>query len=151
MSVSGRLGYGDVVFVAHNSRFDLPMFSPYIRNLIGTVCTLKLARKCYPDMPNHKLQTLREMLSLDGGDAHSAMGDVLVAHALMRRIMDDFTLGFDELVAFHDEPAFVKTMPFGKHKGVPLQELPASYKLWLLSLPDLDENLRYSLQLVVLS
>ena len=33
-------------------------------------------------------------------------------------------------------------MPFGKHKGMPIEELPHAYLLWLRSRPDLWEPLR---------
>lgn len=141
-------GYGDVVFVAHNAKFDLPMFKPYIANHDGTVCTLKLARRLYKEAPNHKLQTLREFLGLEYGAAHRALGDVITTHALLKRVMIDFDLSLEEIIELHNTPTFVKVMPFGKHKGTPLQELPASYKSWLMSLDDLDDNLRYSLNLV---
>ena len=36
-------------------------------------------------------------------------------------------------------------MPFGKHKGVPLNEVPSDYKSWLLGQPDIDPYLRKAL------
>jgi uncharacterized protein (DUF3820 family) len=33
------------------------------------------------------------------------------------------------------------TMPFGKHKGTPLRELPDDYLLWLSLLPELRDPL----------
>jgi hypothetical protein len=32
-------------------------------------------------------------------------------------------------------------MPFGKHRGTPLEDLPAEYLLWLGCLPDLRQPL----------
>ena len=32
-------------------------------------------------------------------------------------------------------------MTFGKHKGVPIKDLPADYKRWLLGQPELDPYL----------
>jgi exodeoxyribonuclease X len=43
------------------------------------------------------------------------------------------------------QPILVKKMPFGKHKGTPLEKLPGSYTKWLLGLDNLDEDMRYSL------
>lgn len=36
----------------------------------------------------------------------------------------------------------MKTMPFGKHKGQPLAEVPTTYLRWLAGLDDLREPLR---------
>lgn len=36
-------------------------------------------------------------------------------------------------------------LTFGKHKGVLITALPEDYKQWLLSLPDLDKDVRYTL------
>jgi len=54
-----RLCFGATV-VAHNANFDLS-FLPAIAHL-PSLCTLRLARHCFPDAPNHKNQTLREYL-----------------------------------------------------------------------------------------
>jgi hypothetical protein len=37
-------------------------------------------------------------------------------------------------------------MPFGKHRGKQLSELPAGYLAWLLTLPDLNAWLRQALE-----
>lgn len=139
------LGYGDVVYFGHNAAYDLQMLRPYIANLDAAVCTVKLARRIYPDAPNHKLQTLREWLDLGAGDAHRALGDVITTHSLIQRMMRDTGFSIDELVEFSTQPYLIERMPFGKHKGMPLESLPPAYRRWLLDLEDLDDNLRYSL------
>jgi exodeoxyribonuclease X len=37
-------------------------------------------------------------------------------------------------------------MPFGKHKGVPMGDVPADYKRWLLNQPDVDPYLAIALR-----
>jgi len=37
-------------------------------------------------------------------------------------------------------------MPFGKHKGLPIREVPADYRRWLLGQSDVDPYLRRALQ-----
>ena len=37
-------------------------------------------------------------------------------------------------------------MPFGKHKGLPLSEVPSDYKRWLLGKGDIDPYLRTALE-----
>jgi len=36
-------------------------------------------------------------------------------------------------------------MPFGKHKGTPMADVPRDYKAWLLNQPDVDPYLRKAL------
>lgn len=70
--------------VAHNARFDLS-FLPELGHL-PSLCTVALARRCFPDAPNFKCQTLREYLQIElDAPAHRALGDALVtAHILLR-------------------------------------------------------------------
>jgi len=139
-------GYGDILFCAHNAAYDLPMVKPHIGNLVGTLCTLKLARRIYPDAENHKLQTLRYTFGLDAGDAHRAMGDVVATHALLKQMVRDTSMGVLDLHAWVNQPQVVDTINFGKHKGCKLKDLPKNYVTWLLGLDNLDDDLRFSLQ-----
>lgn len=82
--------------VAHNAAFDLA-FLPAIAHL-RSMCTLRLARYCFPDAPNHKNQTLREYLKIDDDlrhvahalTAHRALSDALVTAAILLRCLDRF-------------------------------------------------------------
>lgn len=136
----------DLVFVAHNAPFDWKFFEPYVPNHHGTIDTLRLARHVYPDAENHKLQTLRYMHKLDGGDAHSAMGDVRVCLGLLKRVAEVEGLGIRELISLSYTPIDVQYMPFGKHKGAALSSLPGHYVKWLLNLDNIDDDLRLSLE-----
>lgn len=75
--------------VAHNASFDLG-FLPALHRL-PSLCTVRLARRAFPDAPNFKNQTLRTYLNLDRDaqlaafPAHRALGDAMVtAHILLR-------------------------------------------------------------------
>ena len=139
-------GYGDIVFVGHQCSFDLPMVRHYIKNLDSTVCTLKLARRIYPDAENHKLQTLRYTFGLEAGDGHRAMGDVITTHSLLKRMVADTGLSFFELAEFVNQPQIVEKIGFGKHKGTKLSDLPPNYIRWLLTEAKIDDDLKFSLQ-----
>ena len=80
--------------VAHNAAFDvgfLPMlaYRPWI-------CTVRLARRFFPNAPNFKNQTLRAYLGIDVDPAfrhlkaHRALGDALVTAAIFLRCMERF-------------------------------------------------------------
>lgn len=90
--------------VAHNASFDLG-FLPAVAHL-PSLCTLRLARHCFPAAPNHKNQTLRHYLRVDDDlrhlchlelvegrpQAHRALDDALVTAAILLRCLDRFEL-----------------------------------------------------------
>jgi exodeoxyribonuclease X len=136
----------DIIVIAHNAPFDVRFISKYME-IMGSVCTLRLARNIYPDSPDHKLQTLRHYLELEvDGDAHSASGDVAVLVALVRKMREDTGMDLDDMYTHATNLPPINKMPFGKHKGTPLKDLPPNYVTWLLSLPDLSDDLKISLQ-----
>lgn len=138
---------GGIVVVAHNAAHDMQYLGPIIPELTGVLCTLKCARKIYVEAPDHKLQTLRYWLNLDVSDAeaHSAAGDVEVTLALLKRLMQDSGLGLEGLLDISKAPMHIAKMPFGKHKGEKLADLPKPYVDWLLNKAEIDEDLRYTL------
>jgi exodeoxyribonuclease X len=143
-------GFESVVLIAHNAPFDA-RFLRRVWNIVETLDTLKLARQFYPKAPDHKLQTLRYYLDLEvlyKGDAHSALFDVYCVYALLVRMVKDSGRSLEELIKLGNKPVEYKTMPWGKHKGVALDKLPPRYVTWLLGLPDLDSELRASLEKV---
>lgn len=86
---------GDAPMVAHNAAFDrrfwvaelaragLPAPQPY-------ACTLLLARRLYPQAPDHKLGTLVDFHGLPRtGAAHRALADAEMAASLLRHIGHD--------------------------------------------------------------
>jgi exodeoxyribonuclease X len=139
---------GDIVFVAHNAQFDFKFVKQYIVEHAGTICTLKLARILYPDAPDHKLQTLRYYLELPQNvtDSHSAAGDVEVTLNLLKHMAGKSGLDLQGLLVLAGAPVPIKEMPFGKHKGKPLAQVPKDYIKWLLSEPNVDPDLRYALE-----
>lgn len=86
---------GDTPFVAHNASFDRKFLdAEYARagleRQTDVACSLLLARRMYPNMPNHKLGTLVRLLSLPSqGTYHRALADAeMTAHLLARMILD---------------------------------------------------------------
>ena len=49
--------------------------------------------------------------------------------------------------AAHDD--YMTEMPFGKHRGVPLDQIPRGYLRWLLAECDLSPSLREDIEAVV--
>lgn len=140
----------NLILCGHNVAFDIRMCRSILPEQFTALCTLKLARALWPNAPDHKLQTLRYMLGLDAGDAHRAMGDVKACVSMLRRIRDDAGLTLADMLNIVSQPMSLDTlMPFGKHKGTPLRELPRNYVSWALSpngLTSCDPDLRAALE-----
>lgn len=145
----------DAILIAHNNdTFDFPMLrNEAQRHEIelpawSFVDSLKWARRYRPDLPRHTLQFLREIYGIKANNAHRALDDVVVLHQLFVAMTDD--LSIEEVFALLNRPRDLQHMPFGKHQGVPLKNLPSDYLRWLsgsgaFEKPE-NEDLRRSLQ-----
>lgn len=132
--------------IGHNVAFDIKVLGNVLPSDYTKLCTLKLSRLLWPDAPDHKLQTLRYQFRLESGDAHRAMGDVMTCVSLLRAMAEYTGKDLQGLQALANSPLPLTTaMPFGKHKGTPLQDLPRSYVRWLLDTADIDPDLREAL------
>lgn len=148
---------GNTVLIAHNNdRFDVHFLrKEYQRSDIempdwNFLDTLVWARRYRPDLPRHSLQFLREMYGIEENNAHRALEDVKILHQLFQMMIDD--LSIDEVYSLLKEPRLIQNMPFGKHQGTPLAEVPSNYINWLkkegfFQKPD-NESLRQSLEAI---
>ena len=117
---------GQVVMIGHNVQFDLRYIGPYIPNLVGQICTLKLARRYLPDEENHKLQTLMHSLKLQRRGSHRADSDVFTTIGLVKHLSKVSGKSLSEMLEAMGDFIKVEVMPFGKHKGTPLPALTSS-------------------------
>ncbi|YAP79637.1 exodeoxyribonuclease X [Xenorhabdus stockiae] len=136
--------------VAHNAAFDSRMMpemdAPFI-------CTLKLAKRLWPDMESHSNQYLRYALKLDvfvpdGLHAHRALYDCIVTAALFKRIKDESDWSDEEMLEISHQPSLLHKFRFGKHKGMTFEEVKktnSSYFTWLLKQPDIDPDIEFTL------
>lgn len=93
--------------------------------------SLKWARRYRPDLPRHSLQFLRQIYGIAENQAHRAMDDVLVLHQIFSIMIDDLAIEMVlELLGVGGE-TIPEVMPFGKHQGKPLKEVPVEYFTWL--------------------
>jgi DNA polymerase III epsilon subunit-like protein len=149
MVASGFPLFGeDVVLTCHNASFDYRFLKDFMHEESKTLCTLKAARVIYPDAENHKQATLAAMLGIQVAreKAHSADGDLDVLMQLIKCLCRDADCDLDELLHIQNIPKKVTKIPFGKHKGKNLSDLPDDYVTWLLNKCDnLNPDLRASL------
>ena len=86
---------GDTPMVAHNAAFDRKFWQAELARLSlpapqPFACTVLLARRLYPDAPNHKLGTLADWFALPRtGRAHRALADAEVTAELLARMLHD--------------------------------------------------------------
>lgn len=98
---------GSTPVVAHNASFDKKFWEAELAYLAlpatnTFACTMLLARRIYPQAPNHKLATLVQWLGLpQTGRAHRAMVDAEVTSHLWCRIQQDVCSTYGAVVASH--------------------------------------------------
>ncbi|WP_394788157.1 PolC-type DNA polymerase III [Rhodoferax sp.] len=86
---------GDIPMVAHNAAFDRKFWQAELARIAlpaaqPFVCTLLLARRLYPQAPNHKLGSLVDYHRLPrAGQAHRALADAEMAAHLLGQIQHD--------------------------------------------------------------
>lgn len=127
---------GDVVLIAHNNDgFDIHFLREEFKRCEREfpnwkfLDTLKWARRYRPDLPRHPLQFLREIYGVEANNAHRALDDVIVLHKVFSQMLDDLTI--DQAYSLLNQKKSLKTMPFGKHQGSPLNKIPKEYIQWL--------------------
>lgn len=130
---------GESVLIAHNNdNFDKLFLECEFKRAGLTIPswpyidTLKWARKYRKDLPRHTLQNLREVYGIPANQAHRALDDVIVLHKVFSSMIDD--LSMETVMELLSQPQGQLTrMPFGKHQGKGLSEIPADYIRWLES------------------
>ena len=88
----------DRVFVAHNVNFDYS----FVKHELGRagynldthkLCTIRLAKKIFPNLPKYGLGTLCRELNIDMNDRHRAEGDALATADLFNLLIAHDTTG----------------------------------------------------------
>lgn len=127
---------GNVVLIAHNNdTFDqLFLKHEYSRHGLEMpqwkfIDSLKWSRRYRNDLPRHTLQFLREVYNISENNAHRALDDVVVLEKVFANMVDDLTM--DQIYQLLNKQRLIQHMPFGKHQGTPLKQLPKSYVQWL--------------------
>lgn len=98
--------------------------------------------------PSAKLSDVYESVTgIEATNAHDALADVRMTIALVKPAMEMLKLDtFSALVEWlqHVEVNPHMAMPFGKHKGTKLSEMPRSYLEWLHKKANLNGSLKAS-------
>jgi len=145
------IGANNNIIVAHNAQFDVGMLNKEGIYPSQVICTLKLARHLDENatIPEYNLQYLRYFLGLKvEAVAHDAFGDILVLEAIFKRIHAKAIEKYGDkatkrMIEISAKPSLIRRMPFGKHKGLKMEEVPVDYLEWL-SGTDLDEDMEFT-------
>ena len=137
------IGHGiqmDIAFLKESAkRLNIPSS---LDSLI-LIDTLRLAR-LYGESPTNSLEKLRQHFNIDDEGAHRAMSDVTVNIAVFKYLTTSFKTT-EQLLERLKKPILMKTMPLGKHKGRPFNEIPLEYLKWAIR-GDFDQDLIFSIK-----
>lgn len=132
------------VFVAHNATFEQEFFQG---GAADWICTLKVARRLWPDAPRHTNSVLRYYLDLDldqerAMPPHRAAPDAYVtAHILAKALT---LASVTDMVQWTKQPSLLPRCTFGQHNGKAWDEVPTSYLAWMASNEGMDADKRYT-------
>jgi len=138
--------------IGHNIDFDWEAIG---KPPVKRICTLALAKRVWPDADGHSIAALMYSLSTDRRQtreelrrAHSASADVEFTRFILYRILLRMPCQtWDDLWLASEQARIPVKMPFGKHKDMPIADLPRDYVDWALkNLKDMDPYLRMALE-----
>lgn len=142
---------GDSVLIAHNNDAFDQLFLEDEFKRCGLIMpswkfidSLKWSRKYRSDLPRHGLQFLREAYQVEALSAHRALDDVLVLHQVFSKMIDDLSL--KDVMDCLSQNREITRMPFGKHQGKNLADIPKDYVEWLNKSGALDKKENTSLR-----
>lgn len=139
---------GTEYVIGHNVDYDVQAIgNPPVKR----ICTLALCRKMWPEADSHSLTAMlylldRERARGQAREAHAAITDVLFCGVILDAILKRLDVPtLEELHHLSEIARVPDIMPFGKHKGMRIADMPPDYKRCLLGQPDVDPYLRQAL------
>ncbi|MEA3227867.1 MAG: 3'-5' exonuclease [Campylobacterota bacterium] len=158
--------------IIHNAPFDLTMLEKEgFETQMKVIDTLRVAKHIFEEEDAHRLQYFRYKMGIYKEEqkeadrlgvvvkAHDAIGDVLILKLFLSRLKIAVLEKYpdenpvEKMVDLTNTPILVKTFKFGKHKGKDLKEVAvedSKYLRWMLkSMDNLDEDLRYSINVIL--
>lgn len=132
------------ILVAHNASFEQHFHKGDGRAWIDTY---KCALVVWPDAPAHSNQVLRYWLNLDhhkefdrvaAMPPHRALPDAYVTAHILLQLLHEITI--DEMLRISVEPALLRRIGFGKHKGMLFSEAPVDYLRWIVDKAEFDPD-----------
>jgi DNA polymerase III epsilon subunit-like protein len=131
------------IFVAHNSFYDKNVLERYgLNENCNWLCTLELAKRVYKNNKYFNLPYLRYALEtgVDNNFAcHRAATDAEITYIVLEKMIDELEKRnilnknedyYSQLVEISKSTVLIDEMPFGKHKGKKIKDIPLAYWEW---------------------
>ncbi len=124
--------------IGHNVRFDWRVIGSPSTKLI---CTVRLARAAFPEWRYYgQSKCIEQLIGKEEAShltvaAHDALGDARMCYLLYKACCERLEIEPTDFVAAHkvsNTAHPVGKMPFGKHKGKLIKDVPISYIKWML-------------------
>ncbi len=151
----------DTTIIAHNVNFDMQKLSACGFKFKGSLIdTLRVSKHLIQECDGYSLQFLRYELKLYKEEIPHAMacgidGDVIshnaLSDALIVKLLYNYLLEISSLAQMLDlsfKNVLLQKFEFGKYSGRYIEEIgmcDRGYLEWMLSVADIDEDLRYSI------
>lgn len=136
--------------VAHNAKFE----KAFIQSSLPWICTMKCAQQLVLDASSYSNQFLRYHLALpldrdQASPPHRAGPDTYVtAHllkALLMRAAQQVPGDFiGQMIKWSNEQQLLKTVSFGKYRGMAWSDVPHDYLRWILTNDRAEEDVRHT-------
>lgn len=142
---------GNHIIVGHGVWFDMELMA-YAAERASIPCkirsnqyidTLRLAR-LYGESPQNSLEQLCKHFNIPFEGAHRAMADVIMNVEVFKFLSQKFTTT-EQIFKVLSKPILLKEIPFGKHKGRPMKEVPIDYLHWAAN-KDFDQDLLFTIR-----
>jgi exodeoxyribonuclease X len=144
----------DSFIIAHNSDFD----SKFLPELMTPwICTYRVSKKIWPEAPGHSNQVLRYWLgikpdlsiapSVKPRAPHQALYDVATTVGILQKMLERHSP--EELHQMTHTPNRLRTIGFGKHKGMDFDAVPRDYLMWLRNQSNLDPDVKFTLDSIL--
>jgi exodeoxyribonuclease X len=143
----------DSIMVAHNAQFDKG-FLPEVT--VPWICTMRSARHLWQGAPGYSNQVLRYYLNLDiikidpvveQRYPHQARYDVATTTGILLKMLQ--MVPVEQLIVMSASPVRLKNISFGKYEGMPFDQVPLDYLQWLRARPNLDVDLKYTINTIL--
>lgn len=149
------------IVVAHNAKFDLEVLENEGITCPYSICTRRLAYHFY-DFDSHALQYLRYALDLNDERLrklmpHDALTDIIMLEKLWNELVGKVQLEINtadpkqvlsRMINITRNPLVIRKMPFGKHKGMSMQEMVQSdrkYCDWIMNEEGIDTDIKFTI------
>ena len=147
--------------VAHNSSFEEEMFSLYgigkpdgIYPIPPFICTMKAAKRLFPEAGGYSLQYLRHVLALENNfrdprcdPPHAAGPDTWLTAKLFIHMHDGLGMSTPILHSCTTSLQHHPVCPIGKYKGQAWNSVETSYLQWIINTSKMDESVKNAARL----